>query len=70
MKSNNSNIHINLWKHPVVVDKENAVYVSHINCHKPCPDIDRIITYLQDEAFIGKAFLLTETYEEKKSGND
>jgi len=69
MKQNsgkNPNIHINLWKHPVEVDSENAVYISHLHCKKPCSDTDKIIDYLQAEAFIGQAYLLTETYEEKK----
>lgn len=74
MKLNNgksdSNVHINLWKHPVVIDNENAVYISHLHCKKPCCDTDKIIDYLQAEAFINTAYLLTETYEEKKSGND
>jgi len=69
MKFNNqsdSNVHINLLKHPVVIDNENSVYISHPSyCKNPCCDTDKIIDYLQAEAFIGIKYLLTETYEDK-----
>lgn len=48
-------------KHKVSIKNELVVHIKHNKkCKNPCPDVEPILEYLQDEMFISEGFMMTD----------
>ena len=60
MSEAKSIVNVNVRKHTVSIEDELIVKIRHNkDCPKNCPEIESIVTYLDDELFLAEGFVVT-----------
>lgn len=57
-------VKLNVHRHHVTVANELLVKIKHNkDCQKPCPDSEKIVSYLEDELFVAEGFVVTDIHK-------